>query len=349
MIWLGDIAKGRDNNFNLLRMLAATAVLVSHAWPIVLGPGTVEPLEVLTGYSLGTLAVFVFFALSGFFISASFDRAGTLADFLAARGLRLFPGLFVSLVFVALIMAPFATSLSLRDYLTHSETWQFFVRNLTLAKPQYTLPGIFVTNPFPAVEGSIWTLVHEVMCYGLVFLAGICGLLRRRRAMTIALIGYCFVWMLPLVLPIQLHVKLAQWRELSFPFVLGMTFWLWRGWIPLSLWGVCALLALFAVTRGTVPGFIVLNALITYASFWLGHVPDGRIRTYNSLGDYSYGMYIYAFPLQGLVVWYFGAMTPLAHIALALPLVLLVSVLSWHFVEAPALRLRKVQKPILSR
>ena len=187
MIWLGDVAKGRDNNFNLIRMLAATAVLVSHAWPLVLGSGAIEPLEALTGYPLGTMAVFVFFALSGFFISASFDRAGTITDFLAARGLRLFPGLFVSLIFVALIMAPFATSLSLSDYLANFNTWQFFLRNLTLAKPQYTLPGVFEANPYPAVEGSIWTLVHEVMCYGLVFLAGICGLLRRRTAMTIAL------------------------------------------------------------------------------------------------------------------------------------------------------------------
>ena len=348
MIWLGDVAKGRDNNFNLIRMLAATAVLVSHAWPIVLGPRAIEPLEALTGYSLGTLAVFVFFALSGFFISASFERAGTITDFLAARGLRLFPGLFVSLIFVALIMAPFVTSLSLSDYLAHSETWQFFLRNLTLAKPQYTLPGVFEANPYPAVEGSIWTLVHEVMCYGLVFLAGICGLLRRRRAMTIALIGYALLWIQPLVLPIHLHPKLAQWRELSFPFVLGVAFWLWRRWIPLSLWGVWALLALFSVTNGTVMSFVVLSVLITYGSFWLGHVPHGRIRAYNSLGDYSYGMYIYAFPLQGLVVWHFGGTTPAAHIALALPSVLLVSVLSWHFVEAPALRLRRVRKPIIS-
>lgn len=84
MIRLGDRARGRDNNFNLIRAVAATAVLVSHAWPLTLGQGTPEPLVALTGKALGTWAVEVFFVISGFLIAASFARRPDAAAFLAA-------------------------------------------------------------------------------------------------------------------------------------------------------------------------------------------------------------------------------------------------------------------------
>ena len=174
---LADLDQGRNNNFNLIRFVAALAVLVSHAWPIALGADAVQPLEALTGYSLGGLAVFVFFAASGYFITASFARSRSAEVFLLARALRLFPCLAVSLLLVALIMGPLVSTLGLGDYMTHPNTVTFLLRNITLAFPQYTLPGVFTDQPYPAVEGSIWTLIHEVACYALVFIAGISGLL----------------------------------------------------------------------------------------------------------------------------------------------------------------------------
>ena len=341
MMWLGPSARGRDNNFNLIRMAAATAVLVSHAWPIVYGPGTVEPLEGETGHSLGTFAVYIFFALSGFFISASFAGSNSVAKFLLARGLRLFPGLAASLVLVALIMGPLVSDLPVTSYLAHRETWTFLLRNLTLWHAQFTLPGVFESNPYPAVEGSIWTLIQEVLCYALVFLAGVTGLLRRRAWMSAALVAYFVLWLAQATFPIALHPKLVQLHELSLPFVLGMTFWLWRDRIPLTWIGVALLAVLAFATAATPVGFPVMVLSLTYATFWLGLVPGGGLRRYNQLGDYSYGMYVYAFPLQGLLVSVLGPITPWAHIALAVPLTLILAVLSWRFVEAPALALRR--------
>lgn len=341
MASLGSLARGRDNNFNLIRMVAASAVLVSHAWPLVHGPGTIEPLEAETGHTLGAYAVYVFFVLSGFFISASFARSASLGAFLAARALRLFPGLAVSLVLVGFVLGPMVTSLPLAEYLSDRGTWAFMPRNLTLWSAQFTLPGVFEANPYPAVEGSIWTLVQEVMCYALVFLAGVAGLLRRRAWMTSALLVYGALWLGQALHPLQLHPKMLQLHDLSMPFVLGMTFWLWRDRIPMA-WPLILALALLAwVGRGTVLAFPLLMLMLAYATFWLGLVPHGIVRRYNRLGDYSYGMYVYAFPLQGLIVWLFGPMTPLAHIALAFPLTLLPAVLSWRLIEAPALALRR--------
>lgn len=340
MIRLGDVAIGRDNNFTLIRFIAASAVLVSHAWPIALGDGTPEPLSA-TGQSLGSLAVYVFFAVSGFFITASFAQSRSARAFALARALRLFPCLAVSLLLAALVMGPLVTTLPAGEYLTHPQTASFLWRNLTLAFPQFTLPGVFETNPYPAVAGSIWTLIHEVLCYGLVFLVGITGILWRRSWMIAAMMAYFALWFLSHAQDWPLPGKVEQLRRLSFPFVVGMSFYAIRAWLPLSFAGVGLTAAAAWALHGTTAGFAALSLAIAYGTFWLAYVPHGRIRAFNHFGDYSYGIYVYAFPLQGLVVWLWGPMDPWTNIALSFPLTLLFSVLSWHWIEAPALALRK--------
>jgi len=339
MLTLGDVAKGRDNNFNLIRFVAAFAVLVSHAWPIALGPGAEQPLKELTGHTLGGLAVFVFFATSGFFITGSFVRSASARDFIMARVLRLFPGLIVSIVLVALVMGPLVTALPVGQYLSDPDTGLFILRNITLAMPQYTLPGVFTDLPYPSVEGSIWTLIHEVICYVGVFVLGISGILLHRQAMALVLLAYGLIWVGPTVAGIDLPHRVLQTRELSLPFVIGMVFWLWRDRLVLSVWVAVGLVALAALARDTAVGFVTLALALSYVTFWCAYVPKGIIRSFTALGDYSYGIYIYAFPLQGLVIWLWGAMGPGMNIALSTPLTLLCAVASWHWVEQPALNL----------
>lgn len=336
MITLGTVARSRDNNLNLIRMIAATAVLVSHAWPINLGPRVEEPLKQVFGQSLGTLAVYVFFAISGFLITASFQRTARTKRFVAARVLRLFPGLAVSLLLVALLLGPLVTALPLDVYFSLRETWSFLFANVTLAFPQFTLPGVFSDNPFPAVEGSIWTLIHEVLCYVMVLVVGLCGLLTGRR-IWIFLGLYALGWAATVLFPSLFPPRLLTLQNLSLPFVLGMMGWLWRDRIVLSLWGVVVLIFAWALLRTTPAGLPALCLMIAYGVAWLAYVPGGWLRAYNRLGDYSYGVYIYAFPIQGLVVWLFGPLSPALHVALALPPTLLVSILSWHLVEKPAM------------
>lgn len=334
-------ARRDENNFNLVRFVAAAAVLVSHAWPLSLGSGAEEPLKRLAGQSLGGMAVLVFFAISGYLITASFLRSRSLGDFLMARVLRLFPGLIVSVVLVTLVMGSAVTTLPLPGYLFSPATWAAILRNITLVSPQYTLPGVFETNPYPMVQGSIWTLIHEVLCYGLVFLAGVAGILGRRRVMMVMMLAWLLLWALNVAGLLPVPGRLAQTLRLSIPFVIGMAFWIWRDRLVLSLPLALALAVLAGLTRGTVVGFPALALAITYGTFWCAYMPKGAIRAFNRLGDYSYGIYIYAFPIQGLVVWLAGPMGPWTNIALAFPLTLLCAVLSWHLVEQPALSLRR--------
>ncbi len=343
MTYLGDVSAGRDNNLNLIRAIAATLVLVSHAWPIANGVGTIEPLKLATGHTLGSISVFVFFAISGFLITMSFERSSSWVSFMVARVLRLLPGLVVSLLLVALIMGPLVTTLGLLAYYTAPETWTFILRNTTLVFLQFGLPGVFLDNAYPEVEGSIWTLIYEVICYLGVFALGMLGILRRGVLAAVVFAAYLALWLWSEHTGID-NTRLAHLQMLSLPFVIGAGLYLLRRFIVLSLPLAGLLWALVWVVAQTplagVGYDLMLMLALSYSVFWLGYIPGGPLRAYNRIGDYSYGIYIYAFPLQGLMIWWHGSQTPWENILWALPPTLILSVLSWHLIEGPAMGMK---------
>lgn len=349
MARLSELAQGRDNNLNLIRAVAAVAVLVSHAVPIALGSTPAEPLEVALGVSLGTLAVMIFFVISGFLVTQSFERSTSLSRFINARCLRIFPGLIVSLVFVALVLGPLVTRLPVAGYLGDPDTALFMLRNTLLVPETYTLPGVFEGQPIEAVVGSIWTLRHEVGCYALVFVLGLAGLYRAPWVfVAVAVIWIVLLWPAVLLSGVELPGILHAFMKLSVPFWVGMLFYALRDRLVLSFWGMVATAVLAWLARDTVFHQAALSLAAGYITFWLAYVPGGVVRAYNRLGDYSYGIYIYAFPIQGWAVWAFGPQTALENILYALPPTILLSVLSWHLVEHPALGLLKRQRPVMA-
>ena len=294
---LGDLASGRDNNLNLIRFLAAGSVLVSHAWPIALGPGAGQPLEAQLGITLGHLAVSIFFVASGFLIARSWIRARDFKSWASARALRLFPALLVTLALTVFVLGPAVTALAPAAYWTAPGTWSYLPANLSLAFLQYPLPGVFETNPYPeAVNGSLWTLVHEVACYGGVALAGALGLLAGPRRFSLCLLGFlafqAAAWAGGAALPLKLQLL----ANLSLPFFLGMAAQVLAPWLRLHWAPALALWALALALGGLPGGREALMLAIAYSVLWLAYVPAGPLRLWNRLGDYSYGVYIWASP-----------------------------------------------------
>lgn len=342
-VTLGEVAGSRDNNFNLIRIIAASGVLVSHAFPIALGIGAAQPFQRATGLTLGWICVGIFFAISGFLIARSFDRKAHIADWFSARVARLFPGLIVVSVLIALVYGPVFTTLTLGEYFARLGTWTYVPRNVTLVSLQFGLPGVFEDLPYPvAINGSLWTLVYEVACYGGVFVAGMLGALASRTRFAFALALYLAAFAATGVPGIaeQIPAKLEPLRLLSFPFALGMAFYVWRGWMVLS-WALMMLMAIIAAAlHGTAlfePAFLLA---IAYGTFVFAYRLSGPVRRYNAIGDYSYGMYVYAFPVQQAAIALAGPMSPLENMAIAFPITLLLAIASWYWVEEPALARR---------
>lgn len=340
---LGSREGDRTNHFNLLRMMAATGVLVSHAYPISLGPDAVQPLEAwLEGTTLGAVCVYIFFAISGYFITRSFAHSPSWSRFVAARVLRLFPALLVVLCVTVLASATLLSTAA--PGLFWSEVPGYLLRNLTLFRLDYDLPGVFEANPYGvAINGSLWTLFYEVLCYMGVFLAGVLGILHRPRAFGFLLAVIVTLCLLMPTLPVP--DRLITLAQLGLPFSIGAGFWLLRDRLPLNPLAALGLFAITVLTHGT-PAFLpALTLALAYTIFVLGYWPSRALENYNRLGDYSYGMYIYAFPVQQIVASN-GVTTPLLNICLAFPLTLLCAVISWKLIERPALRLKPRTRPL---
>lgn len=334
---IADRASGRDNNFNLLRILAAVGVLVSHAYPISLGFGAVEPLTPTFGdVTLGMVSVMVFFSISGFFITRSFAGRSSLPRFLQARCLRLFPALIVVVTVTVLVAGLWLTTAPPAVFWAAAP--DYFLRNVTLFSLRYDLPGVFVDNPYgQPINGSLWTLSYEVLCYLGVVLAGLAGLLERPRLFAAALVVLAAAYGVNIVY--HQNPRIDNLLMLGLPFAIGMAFWVWRRMIPLSVPLAVILLGLAYLARQTAITEPVLAIALSYTVFVIGYAKIPVLAAYNRVGDYSYGTYLYAFPIEQIVAS-FGIVSPLFTMALALPVTLICAMLSFHLVEAPAMRLK---------
>jgi peptidoglycan/LPS O-acetylase OafA/YrhL len=341
---LAALSVGRGNNLNLIRMTAAAAVLVSHAYPLTRGPEADQPLQGVLGFPLGLLAVYTFFIISGLLISQSFDRRRSVLDFILARVLRIGPALAVVLLLTVVVLGPAATTLPVGDYFHRAQTLSYWPRNLSLAFMQYGLPGVFTDNPYPdAINGSLWSLFYEVVCYGGVLAAGL-ATLRLRCFKAFAFVGafaaaYAAVAIMEHVG--RLPPKVVMLQQMSFPFFTGMLFWRLRDRIPLGwphLVLAWAAVGVMAATHVVFEPFILAWA---YIVLYLAYAPKTPLLAYNRLGDFSYGFYILAFPIQQLAVHWGLAPTPYADMLWAAPATLVLAVISWRMIEEPMIKARR--------
>src|SRR6185437_175290 len=160
MMKLGDVAHGRNNNFNLLRFCAAFAVLISHSFALAIGSVSAEPMRHTLGLTWAYIAVDVFFLTSGFLVTASLLNRRSAVGFALARALRIFPALWVMLALTVLGVGLAVTSSSAHGYLTARETWRYLIKNAILFRGMVPdLPGVFSSNPYRSVvNASLWTL-----------------------------------------------------------------------------------------------------------------------------------------------------------------------------------------------
>lgn len=336
---LGSFASVRDNNFNLLRCLAALMVIYAHSWGLSVLGERQDPLRQFLGSSTGALAVNAFFIISGYLVTQSWGRQRSLLNFCRARLLRVLPGLLGVLIFTLLAAGFFWSNLTPGEFFRDSQTWKYLYKNLLMIKTQYDLPGVFSGNHYAdAVNGSLWTLRFEMKMYLALAVLGLLGWLsgvRVRVFVALFVLWYSGFTLSRLWLAEPLVD--AEMLKLSLCFFLGGAAALFGQRLPLTGWALLPLAALMLLMRGTLLYDLSSALFLAYALFWIAYVPRGVILGYNRVGDYSYGLYLYAFPIQQALVLYRPEITPMTMFALASLLTLGCAIVSWHLIEKPAL------------
>lgn len=321
----------RHYSFDLLRLGAALAVLLSHSYALV---GRVEP--GVGGQSVGNIAVLVFFAISGYLIAQSWSREPRLALFAAKRALRIMPALIAVLLLSALVIGPLVTTAPLSSYFSSADTWRYVTDNAVM-HTTYDLPGVFTANPFPGVvNGSLWTLKHEVLCYALLAALGLCGLLRRRAVAT----GVLIALIAGLAVARTSGPAFFDQSELERAFCVAALLQVWRDVIPWSRAAAVALVVAWIAAADTAAGAWLAVTAIPYATIVAaGALPAAAERPLRGV-DVSYGVYLWAFPVQQVLVQVAGIDRPALLSAVALPVTAACALASWFLVEHPALRLK---------
>lgn len=340
--WSGRLRPDEPNAFTLLRFLAATLVVVGHSFPI-LG----RPERGVLGESLGGLAVDIFFVMSGYLVTSAWQRRTSVLQYARNRALRIVPAYAGVALVTVLVLGPLVTTLPLDAYLRSEATW-LYLRNATFTVMRFDLPGVFLTNPLPVVvNGSLWTLPIEATMYVAVVVLGLAGLLERRRLLLVlALLAAVKYFAEPSLVArdVTLFGVMPAASVVSFGifFLLGALAWLWRETLVLRV-DVAA--ALLLVTWALPPSTVdraVFTVAVAYATLLAARCPWTWATRFGRRRDLSYGLYLYAFPLQQCVVLVGGPGMPLVlHLALSMLLALGCAALSWRFVEQPALALKR--------
>ncbi len=347
-VTFAEVSEGRDNNFDFLRFGLAVFVLFYHCYPILYGLHALPhgPAETVADVC-GGVAVPFFFVISGFLVTRSWLADPRPRDFLQKRVLRIYPGFLLASLFCALVVGPLGAA-DPAAYWHAFQPVKFARWALVLVGPY--IPTIFVSLPMSTgVNGSFWTLRYEGYCYLLVLALGLLGLYRRRGAI---LAAFLILYVLREVQTLtgrvffpdrELHLlgNLASWSSLILYFLAGMLFFLYRGLVPYSRAVFLACLGAL-VLCGLGHWEVGLPVCGSYLLLCLAFSRRLGLQHFARWGDFSYGLYLYAFPIQQLLVLYLGRRLTIPTLFLsAFLLALGVAALSWYGVERPCLRLKR--------
>lgn len=362
-----------QNNFHLIRFIAATLVLYGHCYPLS-GRGN----DLLTVISQGIfptahMGVCIFFIVSGYLVSQSLHNTafykvkkeaengslfkqnlGIVINFLWKRIIRIFPALIVILLLTVFVLGPIATTLPINEYLQSSDTYRYLKLIKLYPFVDNILPGVFENLPEKGINGSLWTLPYEVTMYLGLGILQLLGIFSKRK-----FILAIFICTLPFTLffintsnpnsliPV-IHLYFVQTLEFGIFFIVGTLLFMFDDKIPyridlfllmVFLWFGLGLLHITTPFMVKIVSFFALPYITLYLA-----KQKGKLNDFSKLGDFSYGIYLYAFPIQQLMVYIYGANISIIKLfTLSLLIVLPLSILSWFLIEKPAMKFKSLK------
>lgn len=325
---------GYTTGFDYLRIGLAAAVVL---WHSVAASGDAVARAVALGPIVGPfqwLILPMFFALSGFLVSGSLHRSRTITGFVTLRVLRLMPALSVEVLLSALFIGPLLTTKTFYQYFSDPEFFRYFWN--IVGHIHFELPGVFDDNPMAGIVNiSLWTVPYELECYLAIVGFAVFGIFARPKLFAATTL------FLTVALTALILYKISgdgmtggrNGRMLVLAFLWGSTIYLFKNYIPLSKWlALVSLLSIF--TLYPLPETRALGVIpAAYLTVFLGLQTPKKIIG----GDYSYGVYLFAFPIQQYIASLHSLRYWWIIFLIALPLSICYAAFSWHCIEKPIL------------
>jgi peptidoglycan/LPS O-acetylase OafA/YrhL len=344
-----DVSGGRFNNFDFLRLFLATLVIFAHSFVIPYGDkhDATEPLHYYTDGQIngGALAVSGFFAISGFLILISFQNSRSMGSYFKKRCARIYPGYIVAFLFCVLVVAPLS-GVSWSTILAPKTLATNLVLPLVFGKPR--VEGAFADMPWTVLNGSLWTIRYEFLCYIMVAALGVLGLLKKPKLVLALFLAALVMHLLQGRYQIRedesaikvpgLAASGPWWRFMTY-FAAGMVLAVYQQKIPyrLSIAFACAVALAVSTWLGVL--WMLLPICGVYILFFFAFYRPLPLQRTAKFGDFSYGVYLYAWPVQQLVFMYSGkTIGPWGLFLIATAVTFVLAILSWHLLEKHFLR-----------
>jgi peptidoglycan/LPS O-acetylase OafA/YrhL len=329
---LSDVLRRDGNNFDILRLVAALAVIVGHSYAISPQPPHQDPVLRLLHFDYsGSLAVKFFFFLSGLLVANSIRSKPNPFHFLLKRAFRIFPGLLLCLLIAVFVVGPLFTNLSVLDYFSNRATWNYMVQNFFLFEIVWRLPGVFDSSKY-GLNGSLWTLPYEVLCYlYLAVLFGI-GFLKNK---IISNLFFGVVIAASFLFPTYLPAFFSQNPEahlLPASFALGVLFATNKDIIKVDIYQLILIWLLVLLLRSSMAYQFLFYVAFFYSSVYIASLPFVRQRLRLPF-DASYGVYVYGFMIQQCIHHLYPGMGLYANQFIASLLAIGMGIFSWYFIE----------------
>lgn len=343
---LSDAAARRDDNILPLRHIAALMVLYGHAYALSNNPTRDADLvaHALPGFYAGNLAVHIFFAVSGYLVTLSLLLRPGVLRYVRNRVLRVYPAYLMCLLLCVFALGPTFTTLPINDYFAAAGTWEHLRHNLVPVSFVWSLPGVFATNPVPdVVNGTLWSLGLEVRWYFYLGVLAALGLVRRRWAFTLIAVAVLALgmweWWNGKPDPLE-------YRALSQTFLGGALLAQWREHVRVTHIGVIACILFAAFVHGDALFGAAVMLCVLHGMLWFAYrLPSLR---WPRGVDVSYGLFLYGYPVQQMLMATFPTLSPLALCATSIAATLPFAAASWWWIEQPALRWKRETKPAVS-
>ncbi len=340
---LDELLQSRNNNLDLFRVIAALLVIYGHAPAFVPNQAAHDFVYDMLRFDYsGSLAVKFFFMLSGLLVTRSLLLRPAIKPFLLKRAARIFPGLIVCLLFSVFAVGLSLTSLQVSAYLQHPQTWSYLLHNSLLFSMQWNLPGVFENAHTSIVNGSLWTLPLEVLCYIFLAVFSVAAIRNSRLLASVLLLAPIGAIFFENKI---LFAHLAAFKDalmLGGCFCVGVLAALYQQQIVINAKGVAGGVVVLLLLWSSPLQILCFYIVFFYSCLYLSSTPI--VNQYLKIpGDPSYGIYIYGFVIQHLVAHFFPNQSLFFNQWMAVLVALAAGYLSWYLVERPAMHWAKAR------